>query len=72
MVPGLASGPTADPVAKLSHSLSSGGANSPASVAGGRTDIPAGCRPVADRLRAGLAGTNDGRFGMVSSGSVAS
>jgi hypothetical protein len=53
--------------AKRSRSLGSGGANWLASSADVRSDTPAFCRHVDDRLLADLVETNGGRSNTVSS-----
>src|ERR1035437_9974678 len=68
--------PLSCPLTTMMYRSSSAGccacATSPASSAGGRSDIPARDRPVAGLLLADPAGTTGGRFCMVSFGPLAS
>ena len=66
-VPAVVSAPRICQSSRRGHSLRSDCANSAASSAGERSDIPACCRPVAGLLLADSAGTTGGRSCMVSS-----
>jgi len=66
-VPAVVSAPRVCQSSRRGHSLRSDCANSAASSAGERSDIPACCRPVAGLLLADPAGTTGGRSCMVSS-----
>src|SRR5450756_2433043 len=65
-VPAVVSAPRVCQCSRRGHSLRSDCANSAASSAGERSDIPACCRPVAGLLLADPAGTTGGRSCMVS------